>query len=218
MSLLKCNNLFYVDNNKEIIKDISLDIKEGECISVVGKSGSGKSTLLKLFANLISPAFGAIYFDNKSYLEYDPVLLRRSIGYCPQLPYLFGATVYDNLIFPSNIRKEKFNKSKITSLLENLKLDKSFLDRNVDSLSGGEKQRIVLIRSVVFPPKILLLDEVTSALDDENKEIFDNFIKELNGQGITIIAITHDEKESLEIYSRRLTISNGILEKDEEIK
>lgn len=218
MSLLKCNNLFYVNDDKEILKAVSLDIKEGQCISVIGQSGSGKSTLLKLFANLISPTSGAIYFDKKSYCEYDPVLLRRSIGYCPQLPYLFGSTVYDNLIFPFEIRKEKFNKSKIIDLLEKLKLDESFLDRKVDSLSGGEKQRIALVRSVIFPPKILLLDEVTSALDKENKEIVENFIKDLNSQGITIMAITHDEKESVSIYSRRLTISNGFLVKDEEIK
>lgn len=215
MSLIQCNNVFYKTDDREIIKNLTLSINKGESISIIGKSGCGKTTLLKILSLLLSPSSGYLLYNDKPYSSYNPVLLRRLISYCPQLPYLFGAKVIDNFLFPFSIRKEKVNYERINELLYKLKLDSSFLEKDINSLSGGEKQRIALIRSIIFTPNILLLDEITASLDEENKTNVLSFIKELNDNGTTIISITHDNFESKTIYNRRLTIDSGSIIKEE---
>lgn len=218
MGILKIKNITFKDKDNIILDNISLSIKKGECISIVGESGSGKSTLLRLCADLISPSAGSIEYNNKNYLEYDPVDLRRSISYCTQTPYLFGENVYDNLCFPFKIRNKKVDNNRIYKLLIDFSLDKSYLDKDINLLSGGEKQRIALIRNIIFTPEILLLDEVTSALDSSNTIIVENYIKLLNKEGVTVVWITHDEEQSKRLFNRRIFIKEGKVETVEVIK
>lgn len=218
MEILSINNLIYEADNTKILSGINFNVEQGDCISIVGQSGSGKSTLLKLCSDLIQATSGEIIYRGKSYNDYNPLELRRKISYCVQLPYLFGNTVLDNLEFPFKIRKKEIDKDRVLYLMNRFNLDESFLEKNVTSLSGGEKQRVSLIRNLIFEPDIILLDEVTAALDKENAKIVEAYIKELNSNGITVLWITHSKEQSEGIFNKRITIDGGKLKCLEVIK
>lgn len=218
MKILKMENVKYNSDNSEILKGISFDVEKGECISIVGQSGSGKSTLLKIIADLLPISGGNIYFNGRLYNSYNPVELRRRISYCTQIPQLFGNKVAENLEFPFRIRKEKTDIKRIIELLQRFNLDESYLDSDVDSLSGGEKQRISIIRNLLYKPEIILLDESTSSLDTENAMIIEKYIKELNDHGTTVLWITHSIDQSRRIFDKRIVISEGRVECVEVLK
>ncbi len=217
MNILKISNVKYSSDKDEIIKGINLTVEKGDCISIVGQSGSGKSTFLKMLSDLISPTGGSIYYNGKDYKEINPIELRRKISYCIQIPYLFGESVYENLAFPFEIRNTSVDEDEILKSLELLKLDKSYLNKKVDALSGGEKQRIALIRNLLSKPDILLLDEVTSGLDKENTKIVQSLIKKINEEGMTILWITHDMDQSKSIFNKRVHIDGGKIIKEENL-
>lgn len=212
MNILSIKDVFYNMGDLEILKGMSFDIEKGDCISIVGQSGSGKSTLLKVCADMIPITSGNIYFNGKCYTSYNPIELRKKISYCLQTPELFGKSVCENLEFPFKIRKEQVNKQRIVKLLERFNIDESFLDKDIISLSGGEKQRISIIRNLLYTPDIILLDEATSALDLENAKVVEEYIKELNDLGVTVLWITHSMEQSEKIFNKRITISEGKIE------
>ncbi|MGL4572468.1 MAG: ABC transporter ATP-binding protein [Clostridium sp.] len=215
MSILKLNNINYKLENTDILKNINLKVNEGDCVSLIGSSGSGKSTLLKICSSLISQTSGDILFNSKDFYDYDVIMLRREISYCVQMPILFGDTVLDNLKFPFEIRKKDFDEDRVISLLNEFNLSKDYLNKDINSLSGGEKQRVSLIRNLIFLPKILLLDEATSALDPENSILVEGIIKNLNHNGVTILWVTHNIEQSSSIFNKRLTLSLGEIIKRE---
>ncbi|VTS16766.1 ABC transporter ATP-binding protein [Streptococcus pseudoporcinus] len=218
MAILEFKDVSFSSDGKDILKKLSFTIDEGDYVSIVGPSGSGKSTLLKLASYLQSPTSGAIIFDGKSLEDYNPIELRQAISYCFQTPHLFGDKVKDNIQFPYDIRHLSLDQTRVKELFELFKMDLSYLEQDVKKLSGGEKQRIALIRQLLFEPRLLLLDEVTSALDSVNKEIVENVIARLHNKGITILWITHDSSQSKKYANKRLTIVSGELESMEEIK
>jgi putative ABC transport system ATP-binding protein len=209
MHLLEFQNTFFTNDNKTILKDITISINQEDYISVVGPSGSGKSTFLKLCCHLISPTEGTILYKNKSIMEHNPMELRKNIAYCFQTPYLFGETVVDNISFPYHLRNTKMDFKRVEELLVLFNLDKEYLEKDVKNLSGGEKQRIALIRTLLFKPEILLLDEVTSALDVDNTLIVENVMKSLNQKGTTILWVTHNPEQSKRNAHKLLTIEAG---------
>lgn len=218
MKILEIDNIYYEVENKNILNGISFNIKEGDCISIIGASGSGKSTLLKICADLLPFSSGDIRYKNKSYLNYNPLELRHKISYSVQIPYLFGKKVRENLEFPFKIRNEKVDENKIISLLNRFNLDESIINKDTSSLSGGEKQRVAIIRSILYTPDILLLDEVTSALDKENSKNVEEYIRELNENGVTVMWVTHNNKQSEGIFNKRVVMSKGKIEKVEVLK
>ncbi|MDD2211788.1 MAG: ATP-binding cassette domain-containing protein [Clostridia bacterium] len=218
MVLLKLQNISYQSENKSILKNISLKIDAGDYLSIVGPSGSGKSTFLKLCAHLLSPTEGKIIFKGKDFRQYSPIDLRRKIGYCAQTPCLFGDTVEDNLSFPYLIRKEKVNLTRVQTLCSDFNLDFALLKKDVQSLSGGEKQRIALLRTLLFLPEIFLLDEVTSALDVTNTLLVEKVISSLNQKGTTVLWVTHNLEQSRKYANKLLTIENGEIKAEEVLK
>lgn len=209
MDLLEFKDVSYENKEKIILKNISVNVASGDFVSIVGPSGSGKSTFLKLCCHLISPSRGKIIFEGMDIMEHDPIELRKGIGYCFQMPYLFGDTVYDNIAFPYSIRNLKVDIERISELLLSFKLDKDILKEEIKNLSGGEKQRIALIRTLIFKPEIILLDEVTSALDVDNTLIVENVINGLNKEGTTVLWITHNPEQSKKYANKLLEIENG---------
>lgn len=209
MSLLEFQNASYIKDDQAILRDITISIDKGDYISLIGPSGSGKSTFLKLCCNLISPSDGEIIYKDKLMVEQDPLELRKNIAYCFQSPYLFGESVTDNISFPYEIRDKKMDLDKVEKLFNLFNLDKDYMNKEVKNLSGGEKQRIALIRSLLFEPEILLLDEITSALDVENTIIVENVMKSLNDKGITILWINHNPEQAKRNASKLLTIESG---------
>ncbi|MDP4181626.1 MAG: ATP-binding cassette domain-containing protein [Bacillota bacterium] len=211
MPLLEFNNVFFENDNIKILEDISVGIKQGDFVSIIGPSGSGKSTFLKLCSHLISPTRGYITYKGKDVSEYNPTDLRKSISYCFQIPYLFGDTVMDNINFPYSIRNISFDKEHVYELFSMFKMDKDYLNKEVKNLSGGERQRIALIRTLLFRPEILLLDEITSALDMVNAQIVEGIIASLNNEGMTILFITHNFEQSRKFANKLLTLEAGAI-------
>jgi len=212
MPVIKINNLNKVFGDNEVLKDINLEINQGEVVAIIGPSGSGKSTLLKIIASMLSPTEGKLCYQNKPVEEYEPTDYRKEVSYCFQTATLFGETVKDNLTFPYDIRNQPFNEKKALSALKSVGLGKEYLTKSVHALSGGEKQRVALIRNILFMPKVLLLDEVTSALDEENQTIIRSLIRNLNQeQGITIVWVTHNTVE-IQSSNRIVHLVNGEME------
>lgn len=218
MGIIEMKNVNFFDNKNKIIEDFNLKIDEGDYISIVGPSGSGKSTILRLMANLISPTEGELYFKDKNFLEFSPYDLRKTITYCFQTPILFGDTIMDNFKFPFTVRHKPVDKNRIEYLCNLFRIPIDMLDKPIDNLSGGEKQRIALIRSILFKPDVLLLDEVTSALDHENTLIVEEVIEKLNKEGITILWVTHNKEQSIKHANKLLTVEQGKLKSFEVIK
>lgn len=195
MAIIELQQVGYRVKDKQILQKISFSVEKNDFLTLVGPSGVGKSTILKLAANLISPTEGKILYLKQNITQLDPIKYRRAVSYCFQQPALFGKTVKDNLIFPYQIRKKPVNQSHLTDLLEQVDLPANFLNKEITALSGGEKQRVALIRNLVFLPKVLLLDEVTTGLDEQSKSIVHQLIKATYEQGVTIIQVTHDQSE-----------------------
>lgn len=198
MALLSIDGLSYEIKAQKILDDISYDIEEGDFISISGPSGSGKSSLLKIIATIISKTGGEVLYKGIPLEQYKPTEYRKEVSYCFQSPVLFGKTVKDNLSFPYEIRHMEFDRKKSVSLLHALGLSESDLEKEIKYLSGGEKQRVALIRNMLFEPKVLLLDEVTSALDEANRTIIWDWLRALKKNGAyTILMVTHNPEEAL---------------------
>lgn len=216
MTLLSITGLGYEVRGQKILDDISYDINEGDFISIGGPSGSGKSSLLKIIATIISKTEGEILYKEIPLEQYEPTQYRKEVSYCFQSPVLFGKTVKDNLSFPYEIRHMEFDKEKAVTLLSALGLSESDLEKEVKFLSGGEKQRVALIRNMLFEPKVLLLDEVTSALDDANRTIIWNWLRALKKKGsMTILMVTHNDEEA-SLAEKNIQIVDGKISTKEE--
>lgn len=199
-------------NSKSILSDITLDIYEGDSIALVGPSGSGKSTLLKLIGSLLSPTEGRIQFKGADLSQQNPIDYRQEVSYFFQNAVLFDETVRDNLAFPAEIRQETFDEKRAIEGLEKVRLNATYLTKEIHELSGGEKQRIALVRNLMYMPRVLLLDEVTSSLDQINRDIILNYVRQLNeAQGTTLLWITHNN-DDLQYFNRVLKVENGLIE------
>lgn len=218
MAILAFDQVTFTDKDHTILKEISFSIDQGDFVTIVGPSGGGKSTLLKLASYLISPSSGTIHFQGKPLDRFNPITLRQEISYCFQTPYLFGKTVEDNLLFPFSLRKKTLDKSLVEQWLERFQMDASYVNKDITKLSGGEKQRLALIRQLLFEPKVLLLDEVTSALDAQNAALVEEVIRSLNQEGMTILWVTHNDEQSKRDATKRLTIVEGQLKSLEVVK
>ncbi|MEM0653835.1 iron ABC transporter ATP-binding protein FetA [Klebsiella huaxiensis] len=179
-----------------ILNEVNLQLRAGEFKLITGPSGCGKSTLLKIIASLLSPTSGRIFFEGKDINTLSPETYRQQVSYCAQTPALFGDSVYDNLVFPWQIRNKQPDQKALVSDLLRFGLAENTLEKSINELSGGEKQRVSLIRNLQFLPQVLLLDEITSALDESNKsnvnDIIHRYVTEKN---IAVLWVTHDQNE-----------------------
>lgn len=209
MELIKIEDISLNVTNQNILDNINFSIKKGQHTSINGPSGSGKSTILRILARLTKESSGKIFFDNKDIYQYEYTDYRKEVSYVIQNPQLFGETIEDNLIFPSKIRNSEFDSNRALTLMEKLGLGSMSLDKKVDGLSGGEKQRVGLIRNLMYPPKVLLLDEVTSSLDDDSsKLVWDFLFDEAKNSEITLVWVSHDEDEQ-NMAEQKIYLKNG---------
>ncbi|EMN3919419.1 iron ABC transporter ATP-binding protein FetA [Citrobacter farmeri] len=194
--LLQVNNVGYQVGTTKILNNISFNLRPGEFKLITGPSGCGKSTLLKIIASLLSPTRGEILFAGEDITTLSPENYRQHVSYCAQTPALFGDTVYDNLIFPWQIRHQRPDAGAFLADLARFQLPETILAKNINELSGGEKQRISLIRNLQFLPQVLLLDEITSALDESNKRNVNEIIHHYARDKQTgVLWVTHDKDE-----------------------
>lgn len=209
--IFEVKNLSYQVGETKILKDINLEIEQGKYLTVVGPSGSGKSTFMRILASMISATTGEVLFHGKDIATFEPIEYRQRVSYAFQQPTLFGKTVRDNLAFPFEVRKQEFDEAKVIKYLEMVNLSQDYIDKSVNDVSGGEKQRIALLRNLLFQPEVLITDEVTAGLDTENKAIVHKMLNEFNERGLTILRVTHDESE-IEASADKITIKNGVLQ------
>lgn len=191
--LLDVKDVAFSVGDRQLLKPVSLQLYQGDCVLLTGPSGSGKSTFLKILASLITPTFGQIFFRNSEVTTLKAEAYRQQVSYCFQTPQLFGQTVYDNLALPWQIRRQKPQRDKLVAALESVNLSPDMLNKPVEQLSGGEKQRVGLLRNLQFMPEVLLLDEVTSALDEENRLSVLSLINRISAEEkVAVVRISHD--------------------------
>jgi osmoprotectant transport system ATP-binding protein len=198
----------------QALKDINLEIKEGELVTLIGPSGCGKTTTMKMVNRLIEPTDGKIFINGKNIMEQNPVELRRDIGYViQQIGLLPHMTIAENIsIVPKlkNWPEEKYVK-RVDELLSMVGLDPSvFKDRYPAELSGGQQQRVGVVRAMAAEPPIILMDEPFSALDPISREqLQDELIRLQQTINKTIIFVTHDMDEALKIADRICIMNKG---------
>lgn len=195
-AILRLDNVGFQADGVTILNEMSFQLRAGEFKLITGPSGCGKSTLLKIIASLLSPTAGSIFFAGKNINDLTPETYRQQVSYCAQTPALFGDSVYDNLVFPWQIRHQQPDPNALVADLLRFGLAENTLEKSINELSGGEKQRVSLIRNLQFLPQVLLLDEITSALTRAIKknvnEIIHRYTTEKN---IAVLWVTHDSNE-----------------------
>ena len=206
--MIEYKNVVLRYTEKDILKDVNLRIEDGEFMVLVGPSGSGKTTMLKMINRLLEPTDGDIYMDGKRIKDYDERELRLSTGYVLQAIALFpNLTVAENIALIPEMKgwsKEQITSSKTEELLDKVGLPAAeYAKRMPSELSGGEQQRIGIVRAIIGEPKILLMDEPFSALDAISRKQLQALTKELHKEyGMTTIFVTHDTDEALKLGDR----------------
>lgn len=217
MIVLKNINKIYTSNNNKVeaLKDVNLEIKQGEICGIIGFSGAGKSTLVRCINLLEVPTSGEVFVDNKeltSLSSKDLREVRKNIGMIFQhFNLMKSKTVLKNIAYPlkgSRLNKQDIEK-RVYELLDLVGL-KDKANSYPNQLSGGQKQRVAIARALANNPKVLLCDEATSALDPQTSKSILSLLKDINQKlGITIVLITHDMSVVKEICDNVVVMENG---------
>lgn len=184
----------YVEDGPLILNDMSLEVKEGEYVAIVGQTGCGKSTLIRILLGFEEPMSGRVLVDGHDVKEVDPSSLRRKIGTVMQNGTLFHADIYSNIIIsnPSLTEEDAWIAAEIANIADDIRAMpmglKTVISEGQGGISGGQKQRIMIARAIVHHPKILIFDEATSALDNKTQKSITESIDKLE---CTRIVIAH---------------------------
>ena len=206
-NLLKIKSIFFKVKDKVILDDISLHIKSGDMVSIIGPNGSGKTTMLKAISNEISITDGEINFINKNISDWDLNDFANKKAVLSQSNNLvFPFSVIDIVKmgrFPLKNKGNQIEENNLCKKILNIFDLDDYVNQNYITLSGGEKQRVQLARVIAqiwsddYSKKILILDEPTSYLDIKHQHLLFQFLKELNKKGLTIIMVLHDLNHAL---------------------
>ena len=218
-NLIEVKNLKISFGRLDVLKDVSINIKEGEKIVVIGPSGSGKSTFLRCLNRLENPTGGHIIFDNfdltDSKINLD--ICRQKMGMVFQHFNLFPhLTVLENITLAPVTLKLKTKQEAIFEARELLKRIGLSDKENVypSTLSGGQKQRIAIVRSLAMHPEVMLFDEPTSALDPEMVGEVLEVMKDLAKYGMTMVVVTHEMGFAREVADRVIFMNDGYIEEE----
>jgi osmoprotectant transport system ATP-binding protein len=216
-AMIEFRNVSYSpDGQRDVLSNLSLKVEAGETLVLLGRSGSGKTTTLKLINRLLDPSGGEVLVEGKSVLEWDPIRLRRGIGYVIQevglLPHL---TIERNIGLLPQLEDwpPERTRRRVEELLEMVALDPAtFRRRYPRELSGGQRQRVGAARALAADPPILLMDEPFGALDPLTRaEIQRGFLALQERLRKTIVFVTHDIREALILGTRIALLEAGIL-------
>lgn len=212
--VIKIENLNKYFKDKHVLKNINMEIEDGEVVGLIGPSGSGKSTLIRCIDYLEEPTSGSVYIDGKDIAKSGNELdkIRQKIGMVFQHFNLFPhKTVMENITLAPVLTGKMTKKEAEDKAMELLRkmdlLDKK--DAYPASLSGGQKQRIAIARSLAMEPEIMLFDEATSALDPEMVGEVLKVMKDLSRTGMTMIVVTHEMAFAKEVADRVIFMADG---------
>ena len=191
------------------IKNISLYVKEGEKLGIIGANGAGKSTMLKLLIGILSAESVKIIINDILINKKNLKEIRKNVGFVFQESdnQLFMNTVYDDIVFGLRSSKESEEniKLKVNTIIEKFQIEK-LINKQIYKLSGGEKKIVAIAGIMIMNPEIILMDEVTSSLDPKSRRIVINLIKDLKE---TIVIASHDLDMILDVCDRVLVLNNG---------
>jgi ABC-type lipoprotein export system ATPase subunit len=220
LSFVNVTKSFTLDDETNItpVRDVTLQVQDGEFIMVVGRSGTGKTTLLNLAAGLVNPTSGSVSMDGddlRSMSQKQLSLLRnRNIGFVFQFPSLIPAlTVIENVTLPSifSVGDGRSVIGRAEGLLAALGLS-GRVNAYPRQLSAGETKRVVIARSLVNEPKLILADEPTSDLDDRTEDEVMGILREINSRGVTFVMVTHSVQLA-SFATRAFEMADGVLSK-----
>jgi osmoprotectant transport system ATP-binding protein len=205
----------FARNRTKAVDDVSLDVREGEFLAIVGGSGSGKTTLLRLANRLIEPDSGTVRVQGIDLRSLDPIALRRSIGYVFQSGGLFPhMTVAGNIGITPHLLGTDANEIsvRVDELIDLVRLDNDHRDRLTQDMSGGQRQRVGVARALAAKPKIVLMDEPFGALDPLTRDALGDDYRALHTKlGLTTVMITHDMAEAVLLADRIAVMHQGRL-------
>ncbi|MDF2859271.1 MAG: heme exporter protein CcmA [Neobacillus sp.] len=211
--MIEIKKLIKQADNKIILRGIDLSIKQGETVAILGPNGAGKSTLLKVLATLIKPTSGLVKINGLD-LKKDQIEVKKIFGYLPHSSLLYDHySPLENLIFFGKLYGVKNIEKRATELVKEVGLS-FFINEPVKNFSRGMIQRIAIARAIVHDPKILLLDEPHTGLDQGAISILNNVILSMKEKGSTTLMVTHDFKQAAEICDRIIIIKNGKIADD----
>lgn len=208
--MLELKNVKKSYDGTPVLTDISLNIEDGEIVSILGPSGCGKTTLLNLILGIVDSDGGQIIYNGEDITNVP--MEKRGFNIVFQDYALFpNLNVYQNITYGLRNKPEISSKEEVEELISLLGLEEH-LSKRIGQLSGGQKQRVALARTMVMKPKILLLDEPLSALDGVIKESIKDRIKTIAREyNLTTIIVTHDPEEALTLSDRVLIIDQGTI-------
>lgn len=206
--MLKLEHISKSFDGVNVLNDLSLEVEDGEIVSILGPSGCGKTTLLNLILGITKADQGQIIYQGKDITEIP--MEKREFNIVFQDYALFpNLNVYQNIVYGLRNKPNISKMEEVDAMIDLLEL-RPHLKKGIDQLSGGQKQRVALERTMVMKPKILLLDEPLSALDGVIKESIKSKIKTISRQfHLTTIIVTHDPEEALTLSDRVLIIEKG---------
>lgn len=215
--MISAKNLKKSYNGEEVLRGVSLEISDGEFVSIMGKSGSGKSTLISILGGILRPDGGEVLYNGVNIFELGDKSM--SALRCTDLGFVFQnfrliptLNVNDNLLLPSVLAKnaDKERAEYIYSLAKELSID-TMLKKYPDELSGGQCQRVAIIRALSYKPKTVILDEPTGALDTGMEKCVMDLLTRINKEtGTTVIQVTHSE--AVAAYGTRIIrIKDGLI-------
>ncbi|AFL68535.1 LPS export ABC transporter ATP-binding protein [Sulfurospirillum barnesii] len=214
MHTLKVQQLEKTIKKTQIIQGVSLEVHSGEVVGLLGPNGAGKTTMFYMICGLIEPSSGEIYFDNQNVTKIPlHVRAKLGIGYLPQESSIFkDLSVEDNIMLAAEIvfsNKEEAMK-RVEELLNLLNIE-PIRKRNGVSLSGGERRRCEIARSLVLQPKFLLLDEPFAGVDPIAVSDIQSIVQDLSKLGIGVLITDHNVRETLAICDRAYVLKDGAL-------
>lgn len=209
--ILKIEHLSKKLQGTPILHDITFSVSKGQILTIVGPSGGGKTTLLRCINRLIEPETGSILFNSQNIKGISPLILRKNIVLVPQESIMFPGTVEENISLALTFHGI-YNPLKITESLIDTGLSTSFLSKNAEQLSGGEKKRVSLARALALSPEILLLDEPTSGIDPKNIQTVEQKIILFSKQRqLTVLWVTHDVEQAKRVSDHIANLKQGRL-------